>query len=262
MKESAASVGISGRRFTLRGGIVVLPLVLALAVLAGMAPIRQDGSYHEFADQRTVVGIPHFGDVATNLPFILIGALGLGIVARRRFADGPAWIVFFSGVLLTGAGSTWFHLAPDARRLFWDRLPMTLVFMSMFSIVIGERASPRLGRRLLAPLLLAGAASVVYWAWSGDLRFYALVQFYPMLAIPLLLLLYTPRFSHAGTYWAVLGGYALAKACEMLDGPIYRASGAVSGHNLKHVLAAAATASLLWMLRGRQPIENCPPVIS
>lgn len=44
-----------------------------------------------------------------------------------------ALAVLFAGVLLTSAGSTWYHLAPTNDSLVWDRLPMTLGFMGLFA---------------------------------------------------------------------------------------------------------------------------------
>jgi hypothetical protein len=38
--------------------------------------------------------------------------------------------VLFAGVTLSSLGSSYFHLAPDNARLMWDRLPMTIAFIS------------------------------------------------------------------------------------------------------------------------------------
>lgn len=51
---------------------------------------------------------------------------------------------------------------------------MTIVFMSLFALIIGERISLTAGQRLLPVLLLVGAGSVVYWlvgelSGAGDL---------------------------------------------------------------------------------------------
>ena len=65
----------------------------SLTGLLLLLPIPQDQSYHQFADQRTILGIPNFWNVVSNLPFLAVGAGGL-----RRFRDNPAAIVFFLGV--------------------------------------------------------------------------------------------------------------------------------------------------------------------
>src|ERR1700746_1848008 len=64
-------------------------MVMSLAVLLLLPPIPQDQSYHQFADQRTLLGIPNFWNVVSNLPFLVVGAAGL-----RRFRDDSATVVF------------------------------------------------------------------------------------------------------------------------------------------------------------------------
>jgi len=168
-----------------------------------------------------------------------------------------AYLVFFAGLFLTGLGSGWYHLAPDSDRLLWDRLPVTLTFMSMLAIVVTERVSILFGTRMLLPLLGVGLGSVVYWylgerIGDGDLRLYGLVQYYPMLAIPILLLLFRPRYTHSGYLWGVIGWYALAKVCEVLDQWIFHMNGVISGHNLKHVIASIGAWCLIRMLQRRR----------
>jgi hypothetical protein len=243
-------------------------LVVGAAALLFHGPIPQDVGYYQFADRRAWAGIPHAGDVLSNIAFLVAGALGLAFLASPRgenaFADRRErlpYALFFAGVFLTTFGSTWYHLAPDTNRLFWDRLPMTVAFVALFAAVIGERMSVRLARRLLWPLVAVGALSVLYWrmteqAGRGDLRPYALVQYYPTLAIVLLLLLYPPRYSGSGILWGVAGAYALAKAFELADAPILRATGLVSGHTLKHLVAGASAGLVLWMLARRRPIDG------
>jgi len=155
--------------------------------------------------------------------------------------------------MLTAFGSAYYHLQPDDRRLAWDRLPMTPAFLALFAITLGERISPRLARAVLFPLLAAGPASILYWRLSGNLRCYGLVQFLPLVAIPAMLLLFRPRYSHAGWTWAMAGLYALAKAAEWWDRPL-AAIAATGGHPWKHVLAAAAAACYVAGVRRRAPL--------
>src|SRR5437764_6848443 len=117
--------------------LVLIFLGLMAASLAGLLllpPIPQDQSYHQFADQRTLLGIPNFWNVVSNLPFIAVGAAGL-----LKHRDGPATIVIFAGIFLTGFGSAYYHWNPSDATLFWDRLPMTLVFSAILSSAISER---------------------------------------------------------------------------------------------------------------------------
>ena len=219
--------------------LTFLPGLLGVPFLLAYGPIAQEPSYHRFADQRFLLGIPHFGDVVSNLPFVLVGLAGI-----TRPAVALDFKVFFLGIALTGIGSGYYHLDPNNQTLVWDRLPMTLAFMGFFVALIRERVSDPLGRRLLGPLVIVGAASVAVWVGTGDLRAYALVQFYPLLtAILMLLLLPGPSTS---TYWLALGSYVAAKITELLDHQIYAMNGLVTGHNLKHLFAALGA---YWIVR-------------
>lgn len=242
--------------------------VAAVIVIASQAPIPQPQSYHDFADRREFFGIPNFFDVVSNLPFLLIGLWGAALVLRRAAlsetfitpAERWPYFILFLGVVLTCFGSGYYHLAPDNARLVWDRLPMTLGFMSLLAAVMAERIHLKLGLRSLAPLLVLGLASVVEWHWSeqrgeGDLRFYLMVQFFPLLAIPLLLALLPPRYTLGNYFIVALGFYGLAKVFEFFDREIFALGGVVSGHTLKHLTAAAAIWWLLRMLMKRAPAE-------
>ena len=241
---------------------LLLSVSLGVIVAVAMAdPVPQDPLYHVFADQRPMAGIPNFLNVMSNLPFLLIGILGWRTIATNEAsvtaATRLAWMIFFFGIALTAFGSGYFHLQPDNYTLVWDRLPMTISFMSLVSIIVSEYFAPRLGRQILIPLLLLGAASVAWWAYTesqgaGDLRPYAIVQFLPMLLIPLIIILYNAR-SDLGRYvWWMIGFYVAAKVAEQLDDNLFALGGAVSGHSLKHLLASLAPASLLCGLMQRR----------
>jgi hypothetical protein len=244
----------------------LLLTLLAVVTVLFLPPIPQPATYHHFADARTLWGIPNALNVLSNLPFLLAGIWGLLVEARANFLDSRERMpygVLFAGVALTAFGSAWYHLAPDNDRLVWDRLPITVGFMGFFAAVISERLSLRAGRALLWPLVAAGIASVFYWRWtemqgSGDLRWYLLVQLYPLLAIPLLMALFSPRYT-AGRYVPLaIALYIVAKVFELADGPVLAALHFVSGHTLKHLAAAAASACLVHMVAVRSPIPVKP----
>ncbi|MDJ0973320.1 MAG: alkaline phytoceramidase [Planctomycetota bacterium] len=229
--------------------LAFLPGLIALPVLFFVGPISQNPCYHNFADQRVVWGIPYFGDVVTNLPFVIVGIWGLCLRPPRD------WAVFFLGLALTGIGSGYYHLDPTNTTLVWDRLPMTLAFMGFFAALIRERVDERVGRALLWPLVIAGTGTVGWWALTDDLRAYGLVQFYPMVATVLLLwLLPGPRKS----YLLALVSYVLAKVTELLDWQIWNTNEFASGHNLKHLFAALAGVWIIGMLRARKRAEAPP----
>jgi hypothetical protein len=233
--------------------LLAIALAMVLAVIA-QPPIHQAPAYHRFADTRTLFGVPNFWNVASNLPFLAVGLAGLAWLRAHKAAIEPelraAWFVLAAGVVMVAFGSGAYHWSPSSQSLVGDRLPMTLAFMALAAIILGEHISLRAAKWALWPLLLAGLASVLYWRATDDLRPYALVQFLPVLLIPLVLLLYPqPR---RGAIWAALGCYVLAKLLEHYDAPIYAALGhQVGGHSLKHLAAAAAMAALLAGRRAR-----------
>jgi hypothetical protein len=247
---------------------VALLLAVSVAVAVGLAlqpPMPQRQSYHHFADQRHRLGVPNLGDVASNLPFLLVGLWGLFALRRGPAEGGPCldarlrgpWLGFFAGVALTCFGSAYYHLAPGDARLFWDRLPMAVAFMSLFAVVLGERLGPGVGSALFVPLLAAGAYSVLYWRLTDDLRLYYYVQFYSLMALPLVLLLFPARYTGTAYLVVALGWYVFAKVLEDADARVFEWTGhAVSGHTLKHLAAAAGAYWVLRMLLRRRPLPR------
>ncbi len=241
-------------RTLLVGALVFVILLLAFLV----EPIAQDPGYFAFSDQSTHFGIANALNVLSNLPFLIIGTFGLNTVLRypqtALHDTKNAWIVLFVGVILTGFGSAYFHWQPTIDTLVWDRLPMTIAFMSLTAIAISEFIDPNIGKRCLLPLLVVGAISVAYWVASesrgaGDLRPYALV---PLVLIPVLMRLHRGSSDLAIYLWATLALYIAAKVAEFFDTAIFSALGGVSGHTLKHLLAALAVSSLVYALTQRK----------
>ena len=215
-----------------------------------------NGDYHDFADQRTFFGIRNFFNVISNVPFAIVGLIGFS-VANQFMVVGYAWLAFFTGVAFVSIGSIYYHLDPSNATLVWDRLPMTIGFMGLFVALLGEYVSPRLSRSLLVPALLTGVFSVFYWHCSGDLRLYAWIQLLPLLAIPTVMVLYKPRYSHQSLLLVALGWYATAKSLECYDKEVFAfTQDNVSGHTLKHLFAAVACLSVLRMLRKRRLISD------
>jgi hypothetical protein len=250
-----------------RVAVLVGVTTAAAAAACVGAPIPQDAAYHRFADTRTLWGVANGWAVLSNLPFVLVGLWGLHQVLAAPIGRCAPFIesrerrpyaLFFAAVALTGAGSAYYHWAPDNARLVWDRLPMAVGFMALLAAIVAERVSVTAGIGLLPALLLVGVGSVVYWyagelRGAGDLRPYALVQFTPAALIPLMLWLFPARYTHGGYLVGVIAVYGAAKLFEALDGPIYSVGHLLSGHTLKHLTAALAALWLLRGLRARRP---------
>jgi hypothetical protein len=249
---------------------LLLASAVAIAIVAlVLPPIPQSLAYHRFADQRSWLGIPNFGDVASNLGFALVGIWGLIFLLHSPEGkpncfvsprERRPYVIMFAGMLLTAFGSAYYHLAPDNARLVWDRMPMTIVFMSLVAAVIAERISLRVGLWLLPLLLAIGAASVLQWRISelhahGDLRFYAAVQVYAVVVL-LIALLSPAKYTRGSDFAVVVGFYILAKILESADREVYALGHIVSGHTLKHLAAAAGGYWILRMLKKRAPIPE------
>lgn len=254
-------------RLWILAGFTLFSIVLA----AFLPRIPQNPAYHDFADQRSFLGIPNFLNVVSNAPFLLVGVLGLMFLSWSPTAGEVVpflhpqerwpYAVFFLGVALTSVGSSYYHLAPGNGTLLWDRLPMTFAFMSFLAAVVGERISLHAGLRLLAPLVLLGIFSVAYWSYTetqgrGDLRLYGLVQAYPLLAVPLLILLFPASYTRTVDLLVVGGIYIIAKLFELFDRPIFELGHVVSGHTLKHLIAALSAYWALRMLKLRSPVAG------
>jgi len=252
----------AARLWLLAGSFVVF---LAAAIL--VPPIPQPLSYHLFADRLTICSIPNFFNVFSNLPFLVGGAMGLANIWKGggSFLDPREqlpYLVFFLGALLTSVGSAYYHLAPDNVRLVWDRLPMTLGFAGLVSAAAAERADLQLGLRALWPLAGLGVGTVIYWyaterAGAGNIIPYAAYQGWSILVIVLLIAAFpAQRYSHGRLLLWAAGWYGLAKIFETCDLGIYRLlGGTLSGHTIKHLLAAGAVFAVVRQLRLRQPLS-------
>ena len=246
-------------RTSYRISLLVVVTLLAMIAVFVQGPIAERTAYHNFCDGRTVFGVANFANVISNGIFLIVGIRGLFLLRGSGASAGIRVIYFslFAGIVLTGFGSAYYHLSPNNSTLVFDRLPMTVVFMSLLAAIISEFINPVAGKILLAPLLLTGIVSVLWWRGEGDLRLYILVQYYPMLLIPGILLLFSGSANDRS--WrqlaGVFGWYIAAKGFDLLDCPVWSALGFVSGHTLKHLAAGMATGYLVRMFRIRYRTE-------
>jgi hypothetical protein len=236
--------------------------LIATIGMSFVPPIAQPTDYHRFSDQRTLVAIPNFWNVISNLPFLVVGLIGFIVVLRGRYAGGLASLrvaygTFCIGVAAVCFGSGYYHWAPSNTTLTWDRLPMAVAFMAFVAIVLGEHISERVAKAVLFPLIALGTFAVWYWDYTerlgrGDLRLYGLVQFLSLAFTALVLILFPSKLSGKGFLWAMFGGYGLAKVMEELDGHVFALLGEqMSGHALKHVAAALGMYALVLALQKR-----------
>jgi hypothetical protein len=215
-------------------------------------PIAQPPEYHGFADNRAVLGIANFWNVASNAPFVVVGLAGLAHLWRGRWQEAPGWLVLFTGTAFVAAGSGLYHLAPGDQTLVWDRVPIGVAFMGLLSALVADYISPRAGRALLLPGIAVSLGAIAWWRISGDLSAWVWVQAAPLLAVVLVLALFPASRPDGPWLLGALGCYAAAKAFEVADKDFYElTAGALSGHSMKHLLAAAGVACLVALVRRR-----------
>jgi hypothetical protein len=243
-------------------GLTLLAVLLAVFLPA----MPQPREYHDFADKRVAYGIENFLDVASNATFLLVGVITLLLVLRPRTCFASAserlpYLAFCIGVLMTAAGSCYYHLKPNNETLFWDRLPMTIAFMSLISAQIVDRVNVRAGLLVLGPALLVGIGTVVYWIVTerqgrGNVIPYVVLQAYAVIVLLQLAALHPSRYTYGSTIFLVFAAYVLAKVLEHYDRQIFEFTGSVSGHTLKHVVAGLAGLPVAWMLWRRRLVAQ------
>lgn len=250
----------------------LLAVVLALLVLAIIGPfVAQSAHHHDFADQRVWGGVPFAMDVLSNLPFALWGALGLGCVlsffnpgsgkalAKPAQAQLGLSALFFVGLLVTTAASSWYHWMPNDSGLAFDRLGMTLAFAGLLGLAAAGRISTRGGLMLAGTVLLLGPLSVWVWAATGNVLPWAMLQFGGMAMVVWFAFVQPLPGALAVRWGAVITIYGLAKLLELADHQIYDlTSHLVSGHSLKHVVASFAAWPVLAALRVWVPGRRKP----
>ena len=250
--ETATSrrYGTLEQHFALFGGMAFL-LTLAL-VLPGMA---QPEHYHAFADQRGWGALPHAADVLSNLGFVIAGLAGLIVLWRadryRLCATARTLCaLFFAGLLCSGAGSTFYHWAPQDASLAWDRLGMSVAFAGLLGLAVQTRIDDISARITAAVMLLAAPISVWVWSQTSNVLPWVLVQAGGMVIILWLSFVAPRRHALPVELGWVIGLYAVAKLLEMSDSDVFEISGhAISGHSLKHWVAAAAALPVLRALQ-------------
>ncbi len=232
-----------------RGFVLIVVFIITAITLYFIDPISQDLAYHNFSDSRIYFGIPHFMDVLSNLPFIIIGILGwrLSVKFYRKttMVNFLMAFILFTGVCFTGIGSGFYHFAPDNFTLIFDRLPMTLVFTSFFATIIYDYVDRRVGAVAFYSLFIVGIYSIFYWYYSeiighGDLRLYAFIQFFPVVAIPLILVFYNNNNLYTKQLILVFLAYAISKLSEYYDMELFGFFKVISGHTIKHLFSALA----------------------
>jgi hypothetical protein len=233
------------RRETARWILAIAIGGAAIAVVA-FGPITRGPGFHGYVDQRTWLGIPHVGDVLSNLAFFVAGIY---------FARVPAARTAAAGVIAIGIGSGAYHWAPSDETLAFDWGPIVITLSLVLAAVVEDRLGARAGRVAYALGPAAAIASVIAWYASGgttghgNMAPYVAVQAIGIALAPVIALI-APGEIRARWLLAAVAGFALARLLTASDGWFYDAIG-ISGHSIKHVAMAAAAALALRGLADR-----------
>lgn len=230
------------------GPLTLLGITLAVIAMFG-PPLLQPQSYHNFADQRVLFGLPHAMDVISNLPFLLLGLFGLARLPRVTEAWRGLVRLLCTGLLLTFAGSGTYHLAPSNAGLLLDRIGMLVLFAGILGLASADRLGLALARGMLTWVGVAGAASLAAWWYGSNLLPWALLQIGGVLVLLLLACARPQAEAPTLRLGLCVVWYGLAKLCELADEDIFRLSNQmISGHSLKHLLSGLAVLPLLLPL--------------
>lgn len=248
----------------LETGLLLAALgLLALAVFGPAVALPL--APHDFADRRAWFGVPHAGDVLSNLGFAALGGWGWAVLHRARAALPPVARVmaalFFTGLVLTALGSAVYHWRPDDAGLALDRLGMGVAFAGVLGLAAAGRVSTRAGWAAGLAMLAAAPLAVAVWYVQGLVRPWAVLQAGGMVLVLAMAVLRPLPGTPVVRLGIVVALYGAAKLCELADHGVFAASaGWVSGHNLKHLLGAAAAWPVLAGLRraAAQPLASRP----
>lgn len=207
----------------------------------GHAHVHAQG--HPFADARTLWGIPNAMDVLSNLPLAIVGLCGGWALRRTRLgADMRRPLqVFFAGLLFTSLGSAWYHWAPEPFGLALDRMGMAVAFAGAIALTMSERVGSRPAAAALGLALVMALISAWLPLTHGNVLPWVIVQFGGMVLI-VAMAGRTPHPDALGVHLgALVAIYALAKLLELGDAAVFHlTAGTLSGHSLKHLVAALA----------------------
>ncbi|HRL01162.1 MAG TPA: hypothetical protein PK856_01930 [Vitreoscilla sp.] len=223
---------------------------ITLALLA-TGHINQLAHYHDFADQTHWLMLPNGKDVWSNMGLILIGLWACYGLKRAHipFTGRISAYVLASAIVLTGLGSSYYHLQPNDFSLIWDRLPISLICAGLLGMVF-QYTHQRSDGIVLSIAIIFAVLGVWYWHVSGDLRLYLGMQVFTILALPLWLWqARAPRAITLALLWAI-GFYIASKVTEALDVQLFALSShIISGHTLKHLFATMAMACVVVAMR-------------
>jgi hypothetical protein len=199
-------------------------------------PITRGPAFHHYADTRSWLGVPNTLDVVSNVAFVIVA------LWMWRRTTGLARLAC-AGTAAIGIGSAIYHWAPSDTTLALDWAPIATTLMWVLATVVEDRGGP--GRAFAVAGAIAAIGSVVWWLATGgtdggDMTAYVVVQGAGV-ALPPLVALFRQGRAPALRLVLALGLFGVARMCAAHDTQLLETI-RVSGHTLKHVIAALAAA--------------------
>lgn len=181
--------------------------------------------YHDFVDKRSLLGIPNFLDVISNLA-ILLPALYLLQTRKNKSLLSNLLILHISLLAIT---SGYYHLNPSDKTVFWDIMSIATGSMIVLLIIINTTTEYNL------LLYIFSVFSIIYWKKTGDLRLYLLIY----IGVPLYIIAKYYKNNNLQIYlFIMIFCNILVWLTEFNDHYIYKiTNNLVSGHTLKHIFA-------------------------
>lgn len=227
--------------------IFYVAMVISIITIIALSPLTQSQLYHNFAEQRILFNIPHFGDVLSNLSFVVVGILLLWQSKTWQYTElykGQYSLFKFLayGSILLGLGSGYYHWAPVDITLAWDRATMILGFGVIFydsclRYNIFSVNKPLIGVSITTILFLC---TIIFWLVTSRLEPYVFVQFFTMFILVVFAIKNYKEIPSKHLF-NMFVWYALAKLFENQDKTIFSYTNElISGHTLKHIAYAIA----------------------
>ncbi|XP_072998545.1 uncharacterized protein [Typha latifolia] len=238
-----------------RAKLFLYAAFLSLLLILVTPRIPHSPSLHLFADMRNFLGVPNTLNVLTTFPFLLVGVPGLVLCLSGSCfgislkGEVFGWALFYAGNAAVAFGSAYYHLKPDDDRIVWDRLPMMISASSVLSILVIERVDERIGISCLFSLLLLVLVSIACERTFDDLRLCMMFHLIPCIAIPAMVFLFPPKYTHSRFWILASGFYLLARFEGVADKKVYSVNRYfISGHSLEHLCLAMVSIILTVML--------------
>ena len=149
--------------------------------------------------------------------------------------------LLFIGLIATAFCSSGYHLDPHDAGLCIDRVGMSLAFAGLLGLAAADRISARAGVALAALVAVAAPATALVAWLGGNMTPWAVLQGGGLVLLAALALRRPQPRALGFSIIGVIAFYAVAKALELADAPVFALTQQlISGHSAKHLVAALA----------------------